>query len=169
MKVQIAMGRLSLKELKELKKRRGAGRKSRKQGDPTARKETSPSEQRPHKTVGGHVRQRLVKRSKLAALREKSGHVKRGRRKEPKASEEEKEEGRRASESGSGGGDDDITIGVTTDNPVVAGYSDENKAWLTPVAKGRGQTDLLASGSDGTFKIVLLWTVDCSKQCCYGP
>lgn len=124
------MGRI--KERKELKDRRGPGRKARKQAAPAI---PSPEDALGVKQgqVGGRIKQRARRRSKLItaakAAREEMARKKQERRKSVKSLEEEAP-----------------ILVEGADRPV--GYSDDNQKWLKPIIKS-GKQDLLDGGSDG--------------------
>lgn len=151
------MGRY--KDLRELRAKRGHGRKAKKQADPAlpptlkARAETSVP--RVKSKVGGRIKQRVKKRAARMAM------LKAMQREKNKRRASKKSEVREDSSDGEG---EEISGAESAEN-VTLPFSDENQLWLTPAkssvkskdsskAKTKKRvsfmkTDLLEGGSDG--------------------
>lgn len=151
------MGRY--KDLRELRGKRGQGRKSKKQADPTLPPETGASSDasvpRIKSKVGGRIKQRVRKRAARMAMLKALQREKNKRR----ASKNSK-----ANESSSAGEDEEVLCAESAEHMAVP-FSDENQSWLTPAkssvrSKDSSETkpkkrvsfmkvDLLEGGSDG--------------------
>ena len=151
------MGRY--KDLRELRSKRGHGRKSKKQTDPalppTIKASTDkPAVPRIKSNLGGRIKQRVRKRAARMAM------LKAMQREKIKKREAKKIEARVRE----GSSDDEASDAELAEN-VVLPFSDENQLWLTPAkssvrskdsseAKPKKRVsfvkaDLLEGGSDG--------------------
>ena len=151
------MGRY--KDLRELRGKRGHGRKAKKQEDPalppTIKASTETPVPRVKSNVGGRIKQRVRKRAARMAM------LKAMQREMIKMRAPKKREARESSSNEEG---EEVSAAESAEN-VAAPFSDENQLWLTPAkssvrskdsseAKPKKRVsfvaaDLLEGGSDG--------------------
>ncbi len=160
--ITLEMGRY--KDLRELRSKRGHGKKPKKQTDPTlhptikASSADTPAVPRIKSNIGGRIKQRVRKRAVRMAM------LKAMQREKIKKRESKKIEARVGGDDEDDGGEEETSDAESAEN-VARPFSDENQSWLTPakssvrskdssVVKTKKrvsfmQADLLEGGSDG--------------------